>query len=177
MFEGTTAIQVSPFNPEDREMTKAFFANIADMVVDRSELAKTVEVIRAELDQLRREIEAVREANYRMDQEIVELRSQRDEAKQESAEKGRRIGELELANANLERSNEALNRQLQEWMETMATVRNDRDTAQYRVVELEEEVGRLTGSLSDAERNAVHWQGLANACQSKLDTLRSVFRD
>ena len=175
MSEGNTAMSVSPFNPEDRETTKTFFQGIADTIVDASELRKTVQAMREELDGLRNDIEKVRHDNAAMDAEIYDLRHQRDTLRSESAEKGRRIGELELECANLRRSNESLTEQVSERTGMIDQLSNEldltrtaRDDAQLRVMELDE-------ALRKVETERQEWYDRALSCQTKLDTLRSIF--
>jgi chromosome segregation ATPase len=177
MSEGNTAMSVSPFNPEDRETTKTFFQGIADTIVDASELRKTVQAMREELDGLRKDIEKVRHDNAAMDAEIYDLRHQRDTLRSESAEKGRRIGELELENANLSRRNEHLAERVQELEMNISSIGQElsdtrmvRDDAQLRVMELEE-------TLRSVETDRERWYNKAAECQTKLDTLRSIFTE
>lgn len=171
-----TASPVSPvFNPEDAMQTRSFFEKIADTIVEASELRKIVAEMRRELNFLREDIDKVRNENWRMDQEIVELRGQRDRLLAESAEKGKRIGELELENANLVRSNSALSNHLQDADEVVKTFRNDfgsvgkeRDDAQFRTMELEE-------TLRKVEAETLEWRAKAEAAESKLATLKGIF--
>ncbi len=180
MNEGNTALagaNLGPFNPEDQMSVRSFFEKIADTVCDASELSKEVARLRTELEHLAQEVQIVREQNWRMDQEIVELRSQRDSAR---ADNENLRGLLNKQSSELQRFQEANTRMAdeadrhnedhQQMAQTLRTVRDERDEAQVTVMELEEK-------LQAVIREAGDWKDKAQGCQAKLDTLKSIFTE
>lgn len=180
MNDGNTAIQVSPvvqaaFNVEDPMSVRSFFEQIANTVVDASELSKEVARLRAQLQELAAQIESVRNANFHMDQEISELREQRDNLRRDSAEKGTRIGQLELEARNYEARTESLARQLEQaeqerdrYRTSYNTATHENDDAQMKVMEMEETVKAMEETLRG-------WEQRATNCETKLATLKEVF--
>lgn len=175
MSEGTTAIQVSPFNPGDREMAKTFFEQIANTVVDASELRKEVAELKHELEGIRADIQRVQDANFRMDQQITQLRSERDELQREVSEVQRINDDLTNSNArlgnrcdSLEQALYTMQAQRDEWQEKHKAELEAKEAAQIQVMELEETVKGLTGTLDG-------WRQRAEAAERDMETVRNVF--
>lgn len=84
MSDGNTGIQVTPV-PTESEMQG--FRNLIDRalnaIVDASNLAKMVGELRANLDDLKHEIETVRKNNQWLDEQLVRVRGERDKANAE----------------------------------------------------------------------------------------------
>lgn len=180
MNDGNTAIQVSPivqgaFNVEDPMSVRSFFEQIANTVVDASELSKEVARLRAQLQELAAQIESVRNANFHMDQEISELREQRDNLRRDSAEKGTRIGQLELEARNYEARTESLLRQLEQ-----AASERDQYLANYRceksaLEDAQMKAMELEDANKDMEETLKGWEQRATASETKLAALKEVF--
>lgn len=175
MSEGTTAIQVSPFNPGDREMAKTFFEQIANTVVDASELRKEVAELKHELEGIRADIQRVQEQNFRMDQQITQLRSERDELQRELGEVRRANDDLSISNTqlanrcdSLEQSLYTTEHQRDEWQDKHKNILEDRDAQLIKVMELEEMVKGLTETLEG-------WRQRAEAAERDMETVRNVF--
>lgn len=175
MSEGTTAIQVSPFNPGDREMAKTFFEQIANTVVDASELRKEVAELKHELEGIRADIQRVQEQNFRMDQQITQLRSERDELQREVSELNRINTDLVNSNArlgnrcdSLEQSMYTMEAQRNEWQDKHRVELEAKEAAQMQVMELEETVKGLTETLEG-------WKQRAEAAERDMETVRNVF--
>lgn len=175
MTEGNTAIQVSPFNPEDREMTRGFFEKIADTVVEASELTKVVAQLRGDLDRLRIDVESYRAENFRLDSEVQELRGQRDEARSEAHGLREVCHKQEVEVTNLNMRNDNLARLLQEaeasnaeLIDSRRAMTMERDDAQIKVMELEDSFRQME------QANCVLLER-ANRAEGKLETLRSIF--
>lgn len=186
MSEGTTAFPVSPFNPEDAMSVQSFMASIADTIVQASQLAKTVKELRWQLDALKDDVDKYHAENVRMDKEIIELRDQRNSARADNEnlrETLRRVSDerdsLQRDKETLSGSYDALASRNDSLCADLAQARKERDDAQMKVMELEDRLDTTLrdsiNNVGEAKAEAEHWKSLANVCQSKLDTLRSVF--
>lgn len=85
--DGTTAVQVSPI-PTESEMAsiRQFFANVANALVNASELAKEVEDLRSKFNVLDHDYRVVMARNEELVQSLHEVRAQRDEAQRSTTE-------------------------------------------------------------------------------------------
>src|SRR5437899_4878199 len=100
---GTTAIQVSP-NAEEQEMlsVQRLLQRAADTVVNASKLKTEVEELRATVEALRRDLEDFRQKNAWLDESLVRVRQERDQALGEAATLRTENASLQtqMANAN-----------------------------------------------------------------------------
>lgn len=152
-------------NTDDANSVSRFFQSLADKVVLASTLPKEVEDLRAAVDQLKKDVEAYREHNARMDEEISNLRRERQALQDENARltvdlnneaKDHQIAETRWSQACSERDrwhNDYI--ALSTSHEDMKRVKDDAD---MRIMELEENLSRVSNERDDAqrERDSVH---------------------
>lgn len=79
---GTTAVPVSPSIPTESEMNgfRAMLDRALNAIVQASELAKTVEAMKADVEAFKADLEQARARNRDLDEMLGHVRGQRDEA-------------------------------------------------------------------------------------------------
>lgn len=162
------------FDPNDAGSVSRFFQSLADKVVLASTLPKEVEELRSAVDALKRDVESYREYQARADEEISNLRRERAALQDENATLRREIDDERNAHrVSAERLMNACNER-DRWHDQfisassdLETVKRERDDAQMRVMQLEDE---LRIQLEARDRFANDAAGL----QDKLNSIRSA---
>ena len=132
-MDGTMATTLAPSEDEMNKITEVF-GKMRDTVIAASALAKEVEELRSAVGDLRKE----RETNHWLDQQCTELRTQRDQAVRD---KGATIDELNRVQVELKDTTHRVDNQRGELVrlnDRIASIKLERDDANFRVLELEE---------------------------------------
>lgn len=150
MTDGTTATQVSPIISESEvTMFRDFMNRLANTVVQASDFAKQVDILREELNTIREDASAVRKRNSELDEELAYVREQRnkaqDEARQANHEAGQWKSSYEMAEKNFSNASAELDHQ----RNVIAELKTERDEAQFRVLELTERAEKAESVLND----------------------------
>ena len=160
----------------DATMVSKFFNDIANRIIQASELAKELDQLRFEFDQLKGEVEKYRIDNARLDEEVNRLRAERNDLQSANAQI---LADIRNVSQELAMTVEALTRARAEsdnWQSSYSTAYNDyaaakrdRDEAYWRNLELDEKLRVLTEERdmfrSSSERNA----NLLAEIRSRLD--------
>lgn len=146
-MDGTTATALAPSEDEMNKITEVF-GKMRDTVIAASALAKEVGELRSAVGDLRKEVDHLRETNHWLDQQCTELRTQRDQA---IRDKGGVIDELNKAQRELSDTKYHTENQRAELVrlnEQIASLKRERDDANFRVLELEEANATLAEKLA-----------------------------
>lgn len=97
MTDGYTA-PLGPVTQEpDMNIVKQVFDNALNAIVEASKLAKEVATLRSEFDSLRREMEALRADKKWLDEQLFNVRQQRDQASQSLTEAKHELESVKIA--------------------------------------------------------------------------------
>jgi FtsZ-binding cell division protein ZapB len=169
------------FNPDDATAVSSFFQSLADKVVLASTLPAKVAELSAVVDKLKSDVEAYREHNARMDEEITNLRRERATLQDENAslrsqltseQSDHSMAQTRWSQACSERDrwhNDyiALSLDILNAGNDHEEVKRERDDAQMKIMELEDQ-------LRIANENC-HWaRSERDDALSKLNTVRSA---
>lgn len=143
---GTMAVPVSPVAPESQEIEQArnVFQRMADAVVAASSLRGEVEELRTAVATLRNEIDFIRTRNRELDEQVTEVRRQRDQAVSELADLKTTVLSDAQSITTLQRDNEALNNAVERQRQEIADLKRQRDDAAYSHMEAEDQLKKLT---------------------------------
>lgn len=161
-------------NTDDANSVSRFFQSLADKVVLASTLPKEVEDLRAAVDQLKKDVEAYREHNARMDEEISNLRRERQALQDENAtlravlDKSQAdcgVAETRWSQACSER--DRWHNDYIALSQTHEDMKRDYENAQMKIMELED-----TASRSSSHYNML--QGERDELSNRLNSIRSA---
>jgi DNA repair exonuclease SbcCD ATPase subunit len=161
---------------EDANVVSNFFNNVANRIIQASELAKKLDQLQHDFEQLKQEVEKYREDNARLDEEVNRLRAERNDLQSANAQI---LTDFRNVSQELEHTRTALDttrRESDTWQSSyntawndLALAKSDRDNANWRVVELEEKLRVVSEERdmfrSSSERNA----NLLAEIRSRLD--------
>ena len=136
-MDGTMATTLTPSEDEMNKITEVF-GKMRDTVIAASALAKEVGELRSAVGDLRKEVDHLRETNHWLDQQCTELRTQRDQAVRDKAAT---IDELNRVQVELKDTTHRVDNQRGELVrlnDRIASIKLERDDANFRVLELEE---------------------------------------
>lgn len=164
-----TEAEMSAFEQTWRKMQDALNAGSAlesKFNALKSEMEQARAQFTIELEGLRQELHRVQSANIALDESLAINRQQRDrlqhELEDERSERNQKVRELETALHERNRHVSKLEQQLSDsnaWLEStrndLCTARTEKDDAQLRVMELEEENTKMKEAL-DAINKALH---------------------
>jgi predicted nuclease with TOPRIM domain len=149
----------------DATMVSKFFNDIANRIIQASELAKELDQLRAEFETLKQEVETYREHNARLDEEVTRLRDERSQLT-ETVQNFARENNLIAAELNSVRSAlDVTRRESDTWQSQyntvwndLATLKRDRDEVHYHNLELEDRLRQM-----ETERDTFRASSEANA--------------
>lgn len=152
MTDGNKAVQVSPtgmIQEGEVNMLRDFFERFANTVVSASEFAKQVSDLRADLETIRAEGEALRQRNALLDTELAEVREARDKARRERDQFESQATQADklLASANAEV--DAQSNTIYDLRQRIETLLKERDEAQFANIELSEAKAKAEAILND----------------------------
>lgn len=161
-------------NTDDANSVSSFFQSLADKVVLASTLPAKVEELSKVVDALKADVEAYREHNARMDEEITNLRRERQQLQDENAtlrsELSRKIDDHHIAEERWGQACQERDRWHNDYISLSSAhedVKRERDDAQMKIMELEDKLART-------QLDATHWQDQASALVMRLDSIRSA---
>jgi chromosome segregation ATPase len=154
------------YQAEDQEMSRVreIFDRALNALVDATTLAKSVEVLRTDLDGLKAQVTHYRNTIANQDDQITRLRQDRDAARtaQYHAEDQARHQATDFENMKRElESSTSANVRMNERISELS---KERDDAQFKLLELSESYSALTKKLDDIRG---HMQGLLGLNESK----------
>lgn len=147
----TERTPMSDFNPDDANSVSRFFQGLADKVVLASTLPKEVEDLRKAVDALKADVESYREHMARADEEISNLRRERQALQDENSllhdslskmTNEHAVAEQRWGQACSERDN--WHSQANDLLQSLETTKRERDDAQMKVMEMEDTVRRMS---------------------------------
>jgi len=161
---------------EDANVVSNFFNNVANRIIQASELAKKLDQLQHDFEQLKQEVEKYREDNARLDEEVNRLRVERNDLQSANAQI---LTDFRNVSLELDHTRAALDttkRESDTWQSSyntawndLALTKSDRDNANWRVLELEEKLRVVSEERdmfrSSSERNA----NLLAEIRSRLD--------
>lgn len=116
-------------------------------LVNQSKVASEVAELRLTIEQLRRDTDKYRSQNDMLDEYLVKARAERNEALVRANENVQHIRDLELANSDLQGSLDTAKRVMGQDAELVDQLKRERDDAQLRVLELEEELTKVKAKV------------------------------
>lgn len=161
-------------NTDDANSVSRFFQSIADKVVLASTLPAEVAELRKVVEALKADVEQYREHNARMDEEITNLRRERAQLQDDNAQLQHDLGQQRAAHELAEsRWNQAC-QERDRWhdqfislSEANETAKRERDDAQMKIMELEDQVRMISSDRDVAQRQC-------DEALSKLSSIRSA---
>jgi len=153
---GSTGIQVAPAVPTEDEMSQvqSILTRAANAIVGMSQMKDQVEKLQAQLNDLQMQTNRYQSHIAELDELLAHVRQQRDSAQAEASEAKAKAGAAEREAAFAARDRDDYKAQLDKAQATLHEAEQSRDTAQLRVMELEDEL---------------------KASQSKLDAIREGY--
>ena len=149
----------------DATMVSKFFNDIANRIIQASELAKELDQLRAEFEALKQEVETYREHNARLDEEVTRLRQDRDELTVNLETLRGEHHSVTLERNALQGALDVTRRESDTWQSQYNTAWNDlvlakkdRDDANWRILALEENLRQM-----ETERDTFRASSEANA--------------
>lgn len=145
--DGNTAIPVSP--TEESMKLADIFRKAADAVVAASSMPETIARLMSQVDSLQTELEQRNQHAQELDQTIHELREQRDayhaERDQVRIDNDNYVRQIDEMHKDMTATNAELDAVKME----RDHMRGERDDAQFRVLQLEEELAKHKATLAD----------------------------
>lgn len=147
-------------NTDDANSVSSFFQSLADKVVLASTLPKEVAELRAVVEKLKADVEAYREHNARMDEEITNLRRERQQLQDENALLRKDLEQQraahELAESRWGQACQERDRWHNQFIDTAQALddtKQARDDAQMKVMELEDQLRKAYEERDNAQRD------------------------
>lgn len=148
MQDGNTAT-ISPVPSED-EMNKLrqWFDNGLNAIVQATELAKVVESLKVEVEGMRHEIATVRDNNRWLDEQLSNVRTQRDQAKTELEQVNSELVQVKSQKSYAEEQCVRTQTELAYVQDQLIQVRKDRDEAQFNALAVVEKLDEANAKLA-----------------------------
>ena len=160
---------------EDANVVSRFFNDVANRIIQASELAKQLDQLRFEFDQLKHEVESYRQHNAILDETVNRLRVERNELQDklasvnaENVSLTQSVNEMGATITRLERESDEWRQSYNHTSETLGFVQNEKDTANWKVVELEERLRSVTQERDIFLADAQHHKSVLDEIRSKL---------
>ena len=162
----STQIQESKVNEETMELPavsklREAFDTARNAIIEGTELAKQVQEMKAnvatlgsDVASLQRDVEYLRNRNRELDEQVIEVRRQRDEAVSKANEQQDRAVRAEGDLASTQSRVESLQASLSRVHDSLDEAKKARDDAEFRVMDLEDKL---------------------KAAEAKLDKLKVMF--
>ena len=155
-----TSERIMNLDANDANSVSSFFQSLADKVVLASTLPQKVEELSAVVDKLKADVENYREHMARADEEISNLRRERAALQDENAMLRKDLEQQRAAHELAEsRWNQACNER-DRWhndfiqlSEANETAKRERDDAQLRIMQLEDDLKRAYEDRDHAQRD------------------------
>jgi chromosome segregation ATPase len=150
----------SPENPAVSKLREAF-DTARNAILEGTELAKlvgelraSVNVLNTEVGALQRDLEYLRNRNKELDEQVSEVRRQRDQAIQESNDYAAKYynAAKELNHATEHGENQRI--EIARMNEALASMHKSRDDAELRAMELEDRLKAAEGKLAEVQKMA-----------------------
>lgn len=150
MSDGNTALPVSPVQSEEDTMKLAsLFQRAAKAVVDASEMPKQIEALQTELNLLRRDFQRSQDHANMLDQQLLDMRQQRNNAEDKLAEASRKIDGLTTDLAAMTQERDHYKRQAEELTVVVTQVRRDLDDTTLHSMQLEEDLSKARQAIKE----------------------------
>ncbi len=166
---------MTSLDTNDAHSVSSFFQSLADKVVLASTLPKEVEELRAVVEKLKADVEAYREHNARMDEEIANLRRERQALQDENAQLRSEVSTISQAQSVAETRWSQACSERDRWHQDFITVstaledtKRERDDAQIRVMQLEEDVRTYISQRDSVQRDRDELFARLNSIRSAL---------
>lgn len=159
----TTGIHVTPAVSEE-EMSKLslLFSRAANAIIKETELAKQVHTLEVEMNGLRHDVESSKNHSTALDEALLDMRRQRDEAISRALQAEReRDHALSMVN-DLNHTISQLKTENAELEDSLSHARKDRDDFGFKNIELEAEVKV--------------WKDKAEKARANIDNMMNLFR-
>ena len=140
----------------DMNFVRSIFERMANSVVEASRAAPELANLRSEVEAFRKDVQEMRTKNSYLDEELTKARSERDAAKRDADEIEDRCVQLITEKDQLVRSLDQKTLDIQDLSRQTSDLRRERDDAQMRNMELEDQL--------KAERD--RWSKLQDLFQS-----------
>lgn len=149
VFEPTAEVQHTSA-PTEAEMTSVanLFNRMRDAIIDASHLAGEVAGLRKEVGDFRHEIEELRSTNRWLNEQNMSLLKARDTAEDEARRQSEARLAAEQSLASEQREHGFTKGDLDAARASVALANKDRDDAQFRVMELDEELTKVKAALA-----------------------------
>lgn len=143
------AIQVSPVTEADMSSAQSIFQRMADAVVEASKLKPVVDELRASLETLKHEVEQVRSNNRWLDEQLSNVRSQRDQAKEEAEKAKAELHSVQMEVQSLRDSNATQAETINTLRASLEQARRERDDYGLKHMQAEEALKEARQKLDD----------------------------
>lgn len=151
MSDGNTAIQVSPVTEDTMTNVRQVFQHALDAIVSASTLKGEVDELRKSVQDLQQQVDHYRHTIANYDDQVTRLRDERDAANARVYEAEDRLSTLtKTHNATLVEL-ETLRSRNESQGRTLHEVMKERDEAQFKVLELQDNLKSVTEKLAKIE--------------------------
>lgn len=146
-----TDVQVTPV-PTEAEMAqiRGIFARAADSIVAASELGHRVAELTKEVEGLRRDVEWLRSTNQRLNDQLIEVRGERDVARSKAVDLQHELNEANAAIGVHANTISSQRETISYRNETIARLNRESDDHLLRAMGAEEELGKVKAKLAEA---------------------------
>lgn len=154
MTDGTTGIQVAPITEDEMGKVHDILRRAADAIVGMSQLKHDVDQLSTQVRQLSDDCERLRKANAGLEESLYQARNQRHqlEADLAAAEQAKATAQREAADWQSKANNAEAS--LESVRGELGFVKTERDTAQLKVMELEDQLKSQSAMLDKIK--AIH---------------------
>ena len=133
---------------EDISMFQNMFSKLSTIIVQASEVGQRLPALEAQITQLTNDCEAVRKRNMELDEELFNVRKQRDDAQSQvqhyEAERSSMVNDIDEAHATISRCDSRIN----DLTLDLTNARKDRDDHAYKSLELQDQLDKANALLS-----------------------------
>lgn len=133
---------------EDITMFSQMFSKLSNIIVQASEVGQRLPILQSQLDQLNADCETIRKRNQELDEELFNVRNQRDIAQQEARQAQAEASSFRAQADTLAlQRDEAISKHMATTQELEAA-RKERDDYGFRNMELQDQLDKANATLA-----------------------------
>lgn len=133
---------------EDITMFSQMFSKLSNIIVQASEVGQRLPILQSQLDQLNADCETIRKRNQELDEELFNVRNQRDIAQQEARQAQAEASSRQQAIDNLEAKYQEQVNTATRYLSDLEAVRKERDDYGFRNMELQDQLDKANATLT-----------------------------
>jgi chromosome segregation ATPase len=146
------------------EKLHGWLNDVRDTFINASTLAETVRTLQVQVDQMKADVEHLRQVNATLDETIVRIRQERDNAQAEAQTYSDRLRALDSDFNSVKSERDSLKAEMERLQALV-----ERERAKHY-----EELDQSKRAHDDAEYRAMHWEEQHNAVKSQLQRVKDA---